>query len=408
MTTATINKLPCACTRCGKSRDVKPTTRALARVPTGWKRRPEGVICDGCWTKAYVLRAITVNVASPAEGVDWKDVWEICGKAWTMTRVAANWATRQLALRDNIVPGAKLKPMPPIYLYGIAKEQGVLQELPGQIRQSLLRSAEARYRAMRKEIWLGKVSLPSFGRLPWPVGDDGWSLEFEDEQRPVVSVLLPGGRVKLRLQGGPMHRRTTEVLRRIESGEVIATELSLIDSESHGQTHRHTDQQTAAGGGKQVHHTIKVKIVAWFPREARETSGTLHVRTDKEAFLVALDPQGERLWTLHADLLRRWIGEHATWLRNISDDNKAEQRKPRKRRRRLQHHRDVKTRKHHNRVDTFCWQAAAMVAKWAMRRKVATVEFKRDETCFQSFPWFKFIEKLKHELNVIGVEFVET
>ena len=90
-----------------------------ARLPRGWKRHAEAVWCDACWRRAYVLRAVTIPIARPAEG-EWTAFRALLRLAWSESTTLANWAVGHLAAADVVRrPGDDRMPaMARLNLYG--------------------------------------------------------------------------------------------------------------------------------------------------------------------------------------------------------------------------------------------------------------------------------------------------
>ena len=73
------------CADCGATRETKLTPRSQPRTPAGWKHFREQYLCDKCWGKRYVLRAISMPVASPLD-CDWDKLRKMLRTMWDPTR----------------------------------------------------------------------------------------------------------------------------------------------------------------------------------------------------------------------------------------------------------------------------------------------------------------------------------
>jgi hypothetical protein len=62
------------------------------RLPMGWSRDGDAVLCGACWGERYVLRAITIPVAAP-ESCTWAELRPILDDAWTEARRLGNWTS---------------------------------------------------------------------------------------------------------------------------------------------------------------------------------------------------------------------------------------------------------------------------------------------------------------------------
>ena len=365
------------CAGCGAVRS-KPEKR----LPGGWKRRGEEVYCETCWRKQYILRAVTVPVVAPLDQT-WAELRTVLREMWGATTQASNWMMSELYVKDvRRGDQEKLPPMSPVYLYPDARIR--FPQLPAQTVATLEQQAKAKYRAKRYEvIWTCGASLPTYRYpTPFPVPNQGWSLEFE-EKSPVVSARLGDARVRLRLKGGARYRRQLASLRDIASGEAVQGEMDLY----------------------QRGDDLLCKMVAWLPRESRGEkvlTGTLYVRTDADAMIVALDGKAEKLWTYHGDQVPRWSAEHRKQLQRWADDSKAEHRPvvP------FAERRIEAARRYRNRMHSVSHQIAAMVSGYAKRRRFATVEYKDGDTTFcAEFTWFELRELIRQKCDAVGVAF---
>ncbi len=275
------------------------------RLPHGWKRQGEAVCCRDCWRKGYILRAVTMPVASPLD-LSWEDLRNKLKPLWRATTACSNWMVTELYARDCRRDGQeKMPPMQRVYLYPDARREFPL--LPAQTVAALEQSVQRKYRAKRYEvIWTRFAVLPTYRYpTPFPVHNQSWHGTIE-EDRPIVSVRLDDGRYRLRLKTGSQFRRQYQQFRQIASGQAVPGELAIY----------------------QRGDALLVKMVAWLPRRERTEplDGTLNVHTAKDCLLLAVNGKDETLWRYNADHLRRWIAEHKRQLQRWAEDQKYESR----------------------------------------------------------------------------------
>jgi hypothetical protein len=257
-----------------------------------------------------VLRAIAMPVVEIMNGT-WEEFRVALRQMWATTTQAANWMMTELYARDvRRTSEPKLLPMPRVYLYPEARAR--FPQLPSASIAALEQATQAKYRAKRYEvIWTCSASLATY-RYPTPfsVPNQGWSVELVNE-RPVVGARMGEreGRWKLRLKSNPRFRRQLEAVRLMTAGAAERGSLDLY--------------QQMIDGKPQV----MCKLVAWLPRIARSSlrEGTLSVRTAADSLLVAVNEKDEKLWSYHADQVRRWSEEHRKQLQRWADDSKFEQ-----------------------------------------------------------------------------------
>lgn len=365
------------CTACGAEKELKSN-----RLPTGWKRNGETeVFCDKCKNERYVLRAITLPVASVD---DWQEFRADLKACWKVTTQASNWIMTELYARD-IRRGSetKMPAMPKIYLYPEIRAH--FPNLPSQSASCIEQSTRKRYKAKRYEvIWTCASSLPNFRYpTPFPIHNQSWNAWIE-EGKPHVSCKLDR-RWTLRLKSGPQFGRQLAAFRSIAEGTAIHGEMALYPAEE----------------GK----VIMCKMVAWMPRAARRAglSGTLNVRTMPDSLLWALNAKDEKLWEYHADHLRRWTAEHSTQLQRWSDDTKYEQRPVPS----FAQRRENSASKFHRRMASAVQEIAAQLVKYAARRKFAELSYDDSDTSFlPEFRWFALRERIKTLCDEHGIEFI--
>ena len=395
--------MKCGC--CTKQIDAKPGK--AERLPTGWHRQPqtELSLCPKCWGERYVLRAITIPVAGPVD-CDWPSLREALKTAWQRATRITNMAVQELLKRDVVRTAAmeKLPPMPAGNLYQACKAEGY--DGWSQSAAAILRQVEAKYRAKRYErIWLGKTSLPNARYpQPYPIHNASWSAAWHEngERVPHVVVTLPEvGRVTLRLRGGKEFSRQLAAFSQIVTGTAIQGEMCLLEQRVNGSDHRNGTTERDQGGAK-YQTRVMCKMVAWLPRAPkRELAGTLFVRTDKDALLIALDSKDERVWIHNADHIRRWCAEYYCKLNRWANDQKSEQRPVAS----FTSRRDAAVNKFANRMDSAIHESAAQLVNFAVRRQFAVIRYDEFEHGFTSkFPWDRLKRLIIEKADAVGVE----
>ena len=197
-----------------------------------------------------------------------------------------------------------------------------------------------------------------------------------------MSARIGDARYEFRLRGGHQFRRQLTAVKQITSGEAEQGQMDLFRN------------------GK----SVMCKMVAWLPRAAAIPSheGTLIVRTDAEALIVALNLKDERLWTYHGDQARRWSAEHRRFVARLADDTKAEHRPVAP----FAARREAAAHKYRDRMASLTHQVSAMVAGYAKRRKFAGVRYDDAMRDFcPQFPWFALRAKIAEKCDAAGIEF---
>lgn len=385
-------------------------TKQTGRLPSGWKRNPTGdVLCERCWRERYILRAISIPVVKPL-GATWQEFRVALQEAWSHCTGLANWAVAQTFARDEqrTPEQAKLAKMPKVYLYPDAASR--FPALPSRTVAAIVNAVQGKYRKKRYEVlWTCEASLPN-ARYPQPFvsPNQSWTpayvsagAEENGDKLPAVEVtLLRGQRFTLQLRGGRDFRRQLGDFAQLVGGVAVKGELALLRQRVSGMENRNgvTDRDS---GGQRTAFRVMVKLVGWFPRRVpREAEGTLFVRTTSDAFLVALDADEERIWWLNADHVRRWVAEHRNRLQRWSEDQKAEQRPIAS----FQSRREAAVLKFRHRIDSFTKEAAAQLANFARRRRIATVRLDDSERGYlQRFDWSGFRVRLRDKLDEFGI-----
>ena len=383
------------CSVCG--RIVKAKKPASRRLPKGWKNHQERLYCGACLRKNFILRAVTLPVAGPLDGT-WDELNAILRIMFIRTTQISNWMMTQLYARDvrrttppplageQAKDADKMPPPKHTYLYPEARP--LFPELPPQsvaaIEQAVTRKYNAR--AMRYKVnWTAQASLPVFRYpTPFPVHNQSWSVLIENNF-PVVSARMGDAWIRFRLHGGVRYRRQISAVLQIVSGTAVPGEMALY--------RQGTD--------------LLCKMAAWLPRRENtsERIDALTVRTATDALVETFNVKDERVWTYHGDHLVRLIARHRAMLQRLADDSKAESRPVppfAERRRRA-------SAKMRHRLKTDCQTIAAMIAKYAVRRRFRLIRYDDTERSFcVDFTWYQLKQYLSQKCDELGLEFEYT
>ena len=360
----------------------KVSRRVLGkRLPNGWKRQACVHYCKSCWNRRYLLRSVTLPVASPVD-CNWDELRGLLHDMWASTTQASNWMLTELYSLDVKRDGQpKMPRMPKVYLYPKARER--FPNLPPKTVATLEQKVTKNYRAVRyKTIWTCAASLPTYRyAVPFPVDNQSWTIS-EEGKAPVVNVRIGDRHVRLRLKNGVRYHRQLEAIAKITSGQAVRGELSL--------SRRNTD--------------VMCSLVTWLPRSVSQEkrTGILTIRTSSDALIVAFNTKDDRLWTYNADQLRRWQAEHSRQLQRWAEDTKAEDRPVPP----FAERRADAVRKYRNRMGTACHTIASLVVNYAVRRKFASVRYDDSVHMYcKDFPWFELKSKLIQKCDVAGLSF---
>ena len=101
------------CKFCRIEKSAKVTPKGEPRTPNGWHRQDEGRVCAECWKERYLLRAISIPVASPVD-CSWnelraalKTMWAARAKAfpsgvsWRPENTEIAWRVPRMKLRRS-------------------------------------------------------------------------------------------------------------------------------------------------------------------------------------------------------------------------------------------------------------------------------------------------------------------
>ena len=398
------------CSKCGQEEQVKPLKDGNPRTPMQWKDHLGERWCGSCWHDQFVQRTVTIPVAGPQDGT-WDELRQTLHGLWRGATQLANWAvSRYWATDQGRTPDMeKLPPHPsPPYLYPEATR--MFPQMDPQSIAGMLRSHWSRYkRARLKVLWVMNESLPTF-RWPQPyqVTAQSWHAEIGDDNEALVNLRLGRRRWILRLRGGWRFQRALGIHRRLVSGEAVPAALHIRGEESEDNENRPGVKTRRAGGGKTSTARVVVAISAWVPRTVtRQQAGTLHLRTATDALWYYHLDDDEEVRAYYAGHVIRWIREEQRKNQQLADDLKHEKRWPKEVRRQMVESQEPRHRKYRHRMDTFTHQAAAMIANFAARRRVAQVIYDAADRGWApegSFPWFELHRKLEEKLHERRIE----
>lgn len=402
MTTTTNNTTQQVAYQCCQCQ----TTKDSRRLPRNWKRWHDNVYCESCWRMSRKLRAVTIPISGPVDA-EWPEFRVAMRESWGEMTAITNWMLSEFYARDvRREPGmAKLPPMPKVYLYPEARR--CWPDVASQTIASLENSVKAKYRKSRyKLIWTGAVSLPVY-RYPAPLicPGQGWTATYGADGVPLVSLRLANKRWTLRLRGGHGFRRQLSAFRQIVTGKALQGELALYRQRATRSDHRNGIVEHDSGG-QHAMYNVMCKMVAWLPKELpqKEREGVLFVTRPDDALLSAVNAKNERLWTINADHVRRWIAENRRRNQRRSDDRKMETR----------HGRAMASSgvraatKYRRRMRTACDEFAAQVVNYARRWQFAEVRFVGGPGAYApDFPWYAMLDATHVRCSEVNILFSE-
>lgn len=405
----------------GNTCSVCSKTGTGPRLPKGWKRT-DVTYCDKCWKARYVLRAVTMEVLKPlGDGIGWPELREVLKASWGQATSMTNWIMGRMFAVDHprLPDDGRLGKFEfdgkPLY----AECRQAWPDFRPTSLASLMNSLQGKYRKKRWEIlWTGESSLPSARYpQPYPVHNREWKPMFVPAGKdgggdlvPAIDVPLVGGRMLLQLRQGKDWRGQVADFRKFVSGEAVKGELAVLRKRvgGNGSDHGNGVMERDEGGQKAMHR-VMVKMVGWFPREARgAVAGSLLLRKDANSLLVVCRETERGLGTVrqwHWGHLRRWAAEHRRRLQMWSDDQKAEQRRPHAS---FESRREAACRKYRNRMESAQKELAHQIAELCRRQRVATLEYDDTDCGYfgdDGWTWSAFETVLANKLNEFGVLF---
>ena len=351
-------------------------------------------------------------------------VWPLLRECWKQATMLANWCVMELARHDVTRMGkmAKLPPYPYEKLHG-RKLKGLYGRASESFRMksgwwagacisaaTVCREVERAYHQDRFAVlWQCKQALRLYRYpYPWPIHAQSWKAAGlgEHDGKPWVEVVLPGGKARLQLRGGPEFGRQMGLFRQVVKGELPRLALVIREQPANRGCHRPGVESREAGGGARQFSRVMVKMVAKLPVKEKPGERVLTLCTDPNAFWVA-ELDGRQAWVLNNDHMRRafeWQAVHAARLLRLAQDAKAERRLNPEALDALNDSRRRCCDKHHRRLSSWLHETAAHLVGFAARQKVGRVLYRDVKTGFiPSFPWHRLKTLLKDKLTAAGI-----
>lgn len=381
-------RLPLSCARCNRVVQCKPTPGGNPRPPAGWTLvDSEHHWCGECWDDVYVPRAVTCGV-QPA---NWDAFRAVLNPTFAAVRSIANWAYGALCNSEppRDPTAEKMPKKPAVYLYGLAKEWcPFFGLLPASIANAVLRQVESDYSADRYEVnWTGAKSARNYRYpAPVPIPAQSWSLEKRDKEYVVTLLLAGGGRTEVPLF---VRRHQRAILDRIIATPLLRGACKLIEHRSYADGKPNARENS---NGSRFRSSIRLMISYYAVREGarKQTEDQWSVRTCADSLLVAMHGDDEA-WRLHADHARRIAvrhDKHGEFLGRLSDDRKAETRKPKREAKPRLAMLSARSERDHNRLRSACHEISSQLVNVAKRRGVAKIVYHDGDKSFcASFPW---------------------
>lgn len=290
----------------------------------------------------------------------------------------------------------KLPPMPKTYLYPEARQ--LFPNLASQSVSSLKQEVTRKYKARRYDvIWLQKASLPVM-RYPvgLPIPKQMWRLEREEGKAWLFSCRIGQQRLSLRLRGGPHFHRQVKVLEQVIEGKADAGGATLYQVRSNDGDNRPEAQYRTR---------LMLRIAVDLPVKTRKIEGVLQVRTSSDALIVAGETGEE--WVEHNDHIRRSIIAAMRQQRHLSDDLKAERRRPKREREGMVQRMGNIGHRQGQRMRSYIHEAAAHLVGYAVRRKYEAVAYDDSVRTFCArFPWHELKQRIEEKCNAAGIKFI--
>lgn len=409
-TTTAKPKVPTrhVCTACAKGIDSKSS-----RIPKGWTRVRDELLCGSCFGERFASRAVTLPIIGPLDGVEWPELRRRVKAAWTESTRLYNWVVTELYARDvRRKPGMERLPKMECRV-DYLECRSFAPTLPSRTTAAICVQATATYQSQRYELlWTGARSLANFKwPQPSPVSDQAWHGYWIDEESrrvPAISVELPGegggNRINVQLASGKDWWRQVGMFGQLVSGEAISGELKVCEMRARESDGRNGVRTNESGRPMK---RLAVKIVGYFPKRERQPGDSVFaIRTDNDSFLYGVVGKRDTPWILHADDFRDQCFQHHRNLQRMADDSKHERRKPKRRRKgTLMDYRD-RCEKFHARQKSFIDETIAKVVGFAARNRVAVVRYRdQDRGFLPSFAYHVFALKLAEKCRAAGMQF---
>jgi hypothetical protein len=235
-----------------------------------------------------------------------------------------------------------------------------------------------------------------------PIPAQMWRLARDEGGRRLLSLRLgsseDGRRFTLRLAGGARIGRLRAILDGVIAGTVPAGAATLYRVRAQGSDHR---PEVAPKYQLMVRLPVELPVSTGH----RERAGTLHVETQPDCLLVAR--LEDRIWREWGEHLRRTIISHQQQLQRLSDDLKAERRRPRRNREGITGRMGELAERHHRRIRSCLHEVASHLVGFAGRQRVETVSYDDRERDFCTpFPWDELRRRLTEKCEIGGIKLV--
>lgn len=395
------------CSRCAITQQAKPSKDGSPKLPRGWRRIHEQLVCGGCVHGGYITRAASVRIRSATDEdgneIAYADLRTLIRQSCRDAASAANLTIQQLLRREIVRVPSMTKlgaiPAPPPSPTGAKSTAGyheiraALPELDPHSVTSIVQAVDRKWRASRLDVvWRRAAAPPAFrDDMPCPFSAASVRVESRPEEPGqtrspvVVSLRLRGRRVLLHLWRGGEFERHLDPLRRVASGEFECGEAALF----------------LRGNGQCWFKVAYIRPKQYGPRE---TDGVLMVSTGGDRMLTMT--LGDQPRFINADKQRRDAAEHVRRLQRWSEDLKPETRPPAGRAKLISQDRAAACARRHGRVDAHTHELSAQVACFARRRRVAKVIYDdTDRSYIESYPWRQLKERIAAKCDAFGIAF---
>jgi hypothetical protein len=366
------------CSSCDTRRESPLAKNGQPRIPRAWKLIAGKIYCPKCKLSHYALRAVCLPIAR----CDWKVIMPLLRQSWRESMRCANWLLTQFYQRDVIAAdrSPKLPPWKAPYLYNDAR--AMFPDIVPTTIVSLINTVQAKYRSARFDLWRAASSLPTYRRLPLPINAQTWELQHEENDWR-FNFRMAGEWRQLTLRSDRQFHRQHHALAQMLAGEVEPGEAALYEQ-----------------GEK-----LMLKIPGWFPRQApRAGDRTVKASTCEDGFLIAVD--GEAVWKLNADHVKRWIVGGQRQQQRLSEDLKAERRFPVAMRQGITDRMRELADRRHNRMQSWMHEASMQLVNWTARRHASSLLWDPSPaSMLPAFPWFEFAQRLEQKCALAGIGF---
>jgi hypothetical protein len=330
------------------------------------------------------VRAIVFPIKWPTSKDDQETLRKVLKSGYQAATEVSQHAIRQILAADNYVRSQADTKLPKCPEFNLYRKAEPTWDGWSSSANCIVQNIRNKWFKIRYDVlWTNKMGIPSYRYpQPYPFHNQTWKI-VECSDRLVVQVTMVGVRFDLELSVRG-NRRGLECARRIAAGDYKQGEASIYESR----------------GG----HSFK--MTAHIPdRDKKVTGGVLRVRSDVNAFMLAENEHANRLWIHNAVQMREWIAKHTAACQRYREDLKANRRLRTSDRKALLESWQGKQRKHHDRINSFVEETTTAVVKYAVGSGFAGLELDcSDKSFMPSFPWFRFVERIKHKAKASGME----